>query len=257
MNSVALITGASSGIGYELAKIHASNKKDLIIVSRRIEDLNKVKEELKSLYNIKVVCIAKDLSIKDSALELYNEVKDLNIDVDYLINNAGVGLHGYFNDNNIDSYTSMIQLNITSLTELTKYFLNDFILLNKGKILNVSSIAAYQAGPMLSVYAASKAYVTSFSNAITTETRGTKVTITTLHPGPTNTNFMEKAKLENAKIFKKMKCSYGVALKGYKAMIKGKLNVEAGVSLKYKFLLATANFVPKKLALKITMYLQK
>ncbi|MFI3329263.1 MAG: SDR family NAD(P)-dependent oxidoreductase [bacterium] len=257
MNNVALITGASTGIGYELAKVHAKNNKDLIIVSRNIDDLNKIKEEFEKEYNIQVVCINKDLSIPNASIELYNQIKELNIEVEYLINNAGVGFQGYFNDNDLEKYTSSINLNIIALTELTKLFVKDFLINNKGKILNVSSIAAYQAGPMLSVYSATKAYVTSFSNAVATELYKSNVTITTLHPGVTNTPFVSKGNFENVKIFKRTKHPSVVAIKGYKAMMKGKLNVEAAVSFKCKLLLISAKFVPKKIALRITMYLQK
>ncbi|MFI3251712.1 MAG: SDR family oxidoreductase [bacterium] len=255
--NVALITGASSGIGYELAKCHAKNKKDLVIVSRNIDSLNKVKEELESNYQIKVVCIQKDLSNPSAPLELYNEIKELNIEVDYLINNAGAGLQGYFNEQDYSKYNSLIQLNINSLTELTHLFLNDFIKRKKGKILNVASIAAYHPGPMLSVYSATKSYVLSFSNAIAQEVKQYNISITTLIPGITQTNFGKSSNMNNTKVFKKTKSPIKVAEKGYKAMLKGKLNVKAGVSFKLGFLTKLAYISPKWLCLKITMYLQK
>lgn len=256
MNNVALITGATSGIGYELAKCHAKHG-DLIIVSRRREELNKVKIELESNFNIKVICIQKDLSVHNSAIELYNEVKQLDVKISYLINNAGIGLQGYFNSNEMDLYNKMIQLNIVSLTELTKLFLKDLVDNNFGRIMNVSSIAALQPGPMLSVYAATKSYVLSFSNGLYQEVKKDNITVTALIPGITNTNFGISSNMDKTKIFKKSKEPKSVAIKGYNAMLKGKLEVWAGVSFKLKMLLSFRNIVPKKIALKITMYLQK
>ncbi len=255
--NIALITGATSGIGYELAKCHANEGKDLVIVSRNIDNLNKVAKELMETYNIKVICIQKDLSKPNSAEELYNEVKNSNIEIDYLINNAGIGLQGYFHEKDSKEYTNLIQLNITSLTTLTNLFIKDFVNKNQGKILNVSSIASLQPGPMLGVYAASKSYVQSFSNSIATEVKQYNVTVTSLLPGITETKFGDVSDMNKTIMFKNPKHPKIVASKGYKAMIKGKLNIKAGVSLPIKILLLLGNVTPRRLALKITMYLQK
>ncbi len=249
MKKVGLITGASSGIGLELAKIHASNGGDLIIVSRKIEDLEKVKKEIEKKYNVKVKCLAKDLSVRASANELYEEVKALNIEVEYLFNNAGFGGQGNFHEREWESDLAMMEVNMFALTELTRLFLPEFIKRGSGRILNTSSTAALMAGPLQAVYYATKAYVTSFSNAVSSEIENTGVTITALMPGATETKFASTSGMDKTSLFNKTVPASVVAKAGYEGMMEGKLNVIAGVPFGLRMSLALAPFMPKKMLL--------
>tara|TARA_R110001583_G_scaffold61013_2_gene180809 strand:+ start:420 stop:1040 length:621 start_codon:yes stop_codon:yes gene_type:complete len=188
-NKTALITGASTGIGKELATIHASKGGNLIIVARNESKLNNLKQELEQKYNIKVLVIAKDLSDLSAPQEIYNEVKQQRIDIDYLINNAGFGALGKFHELELARQVAMINLNVTALTSLTHLFLPEFIKRNNGKILNTSSTASFMPGPLQAVYFATKAYVTFFSNALSEELNDTNITVTNLMPGATESEF--------------------------------------------------------------------
>lgn len=257
MRKTALITGASSGIGKEFAKIHASRNGDLIIVARRKDKLNELKAELKKKFSCKVMVIASDLSLPNAPKTIYNSVKKEGIEVDYLINNAGVGGKGIFHEREWAADHTMIILNILALTHLTRLFLPDFVKRNSGRILNVSSIASLIPGPLQSVYFATKAYVTSFSNAIAEELNDTGVTVTALLPGATKTEFAQTADLENSKLFKNPFSADIVALAGYNGMLKGKLNVLAGLTFSNKLMLKTAPFTPKKILLKMVRKMQE
>lgn len=254
---VALITGASSGIGKELARIHASKGGDLVIIARREDRLNELKQELEKKYNIKVYVIAKDLSLPQASIEIYNEVKEAGIEVDYLINNAGFGGRGYFHERPMELDLQMIQVNIVALTTLTRLFLPDFVKRNHGKILNVSSTAALMPGPLQAVYYASKAYVSSFSNAIAEELHATNVTVTALLPGATETEFAKTSDMSNTAVFAKTVSPKDVAKEGYNAMLKGELDVIAGVTASQKVMMGMLKFMPKKLMLKQVYQLQQ
>lgn len=254
---VALITGASSGIGRELARIHASKGGDLVIIARREDKLNELKQELEKKYNIKVSVIAKDLSLPQASIEIYNEVKKAGIEVDYLINNAGFGGRGYFHERPMELDLQMIQVNIVALTTLTRLFLPDFTKRNSGKILNVSSTAALMPGPLQAVYYASKAYVLSFSNALAQELHATNVTVTALLPGATETEFAKTSDMSNTAVFAKTVSPQDVANKGYDAMLKGELDVIAGVTASQKVMMGMLKFLPKKLMLKQVYQLQQ
>lgn len=185
MKKIALITGASTGIGKELSKIHAEKGGDLIIVARSEDKLNELKKELEEKYKINVFVISMDLTKPNAAKEIYEQVQIAGLKVDYLINNAGFGGLGKFNERELELDIQMINLNISVLTALTHYFLQDFVKNNEGKILNVSSTASLLPGPLQAVYYATKAYVTSFSNAISEELHDTNVMVTNLMPGAT------------------------------------------------------------------------
>ena len=185
----ALITGASSGIGLEFAHIHAEHGGDLVVVARRREKLEELKSDLESKHSIKVTVIIKDLTQPEAAREVYDEVKRMGLDVEYLINNAGFGGRGKFHERRWEDDLSMINLNIVALTALTRFFLPDFVARNSGRILNVSSTACFMPGPLQAVYYASKAYVTFFSNAIAEELHDTNITVTALLPGATESEF--------------------------------------------------------------------
>jgi short-subunit dehydrogenase len=257
MNKVALITGASSGIGKELAKIHANRGGDLIIVARSKNKLIKLKDELKSEYDVQVLVIEKDLSMNTAPKEIYDEVKKTGIEVEYLINNAGFGGHGKFHERNWDKDLTMINLNVIALTALTRFFLPDFVKRNSGKILNVSSTASFMPGPLQAVYFATKAYVTFFSNAIAEELCDTNITVTTLMPGATETEFANVSGMNNSSLFNKTVSAYSVAEDGYNAMIKGKIDIISGISFVQKFMMKMILFMPKKMVLKQVRQMQE
>ena len=154
--ATALITGASNGIGLQLAKIHASKGDNLVLVARNISKLNQIKTELESQYKISVHIIGKDLSLPNAPQEVYDELKHKNIAVNYLINNAGFGDYGFFTETNWEKELQMINLNITALTHFTKLFLQDMVKRRSGKIMNVASIAAFISGPTMAIYYASR-----------------------------------------------------------------------------------------------------
>lgn len=254
---VALITGASSGIGREFSRIHAAKGGDLVIIARRENKLNELKQELENKYNIKVKVIAKDLTSPQAPIEIYNELKEAGIEVDYLINNAGFGGRGYFHERPMELDLQMIQVNIVTLTTLTRLFLPDFVKRNSGKILNVSLTAAFMAGPLQAVYYASKAYVLSFSNAIAQELHDTNVTVTALLPGATETEFAKTSNMSNTPLFAKTVSPQGVAKAGYDAMLEGKLDIIAGITASQRIIMGMSKFVPKKLMLKQVYQLQQ
>lgn len=249
MKNIALITGASSGIGLEFARIHAEKGGDLVIVARSEGKLQELREELESTYGVEVRVITKDLSKSTAAREVFEEVKQAGIVVEYLINNAGFGGHGNFHERNWAQDEMMIQLNVMTLTALTRFFLPEMVSRNSGKVLNVSSTASLMPGPLQAVYFATKAYVTSFSNAIACELEDTKVTVTALLPGATETGFAQTAGMEKTELFKKAFSARSVADAGYDGMLKGKLNVTAGLTFAQKMMMATIPLSPTKMVM--------
>ena len=247
---VALITGASSGIGMELARIHAASGGDLIIVARNEAKLEGLKEELEAAYGVTVKVVVKDLTALNAASEVFAEVKESRLQIDYLINNAGFGLLGLFHELPWDEQRQIMQLNMMALTELTHLFLPDFVSRNSGRILNVSSTASLMPGPLQAIYFATKAYVASFSNAIAEELSKTNVTVTNLMPGATKTGFIERAGMEKTDIFKKTVGPEIIAKAGYEGMLKGKLDVISGLTLSQKILTALIPLTPKRIVLK-------
>jgi len=257
MKNVALITGASSGIGKEFAYIHAAKKGDLILVARREDKLKKIQEEISNKYGVVVQVIVKDLTSMTAPQEIYDELKAANITIDYLINNAGFGGHGKFHERAWLEDQRMIQLNILALTALTRLFLPDMVAKNSGKILNVSSTASLLPGPLQAVYFATKAYVTSFSNAIAEELNGTNITVTALLPGATETEFAKASGLDKTDLFKKAFTAKSVAEEGYKAMLKGKLNALAGITFSQKMMMKMLPLMPKRTVMKMVRKMQE
>jgi len=247
---VALITGASTGIGKELAHIHAERGGDLVIVARNQNKLEALKAELEDKYPVKVMVIAKDLSLLKAPKEIYDEVKAAGWEVSILINNAGFGGRGKFHEREWEQDLTMINLNIVALTALSRLFLPDFVIRNEGRILNVSSTASLMPGPLQAVYFATKAYVTSFSNALAEELHDTNITVTALLPGATETEFANTAGFDKKGMFKNAFAARGVAEDGYKGMLKGKLNVISGVPFSQRILLPMIKVTPKKIVLK-------
>lgn len=225
----ALITGASSGIGLALARIMAEQGHNLILVARSGDKLNSLKKELEAASTIKVEVRVLDLSSPIGAKALYDFCQEKQLTVDCLINNAGYGDYGPFDPDKADDYQNMLQLNVMCLTELTTLFLKNMKAAKKGQIMNVGSIAAFQPIPNFAVYAASKAFVMQFTEALSYELRGTGVSATLLSPGVTETGFVSRANMGDAANAKKgLMNAKTVALIGYKAMIAGKLNATPG-----------------------------
>lgn len=239
----ALITGATSGIGYELSKLFAQDGYNLIIVARTENDLDNTAEELKK-YNVEVLCVAKDLFKSEAAFELYNELKAKGIEIDVLVNNAGQGEYGEFVDTDIDRELDIIQLNIGAVVILTKHFLRDMVARGNGKILNVTSIAGKGPGPYQSVYHATKAFAHSFTEAIRSEVKDKGITVTSLLPGATDTDFFNKADMLESKVVQeeKMADPADVAKDGFDALMSGKDMVISG--LKNKIQVAMGNIIP-------------
>jgi short-subunit dehydrogenase len=254
--TTALITGASNGIGLELAKIHASKGGNLVLVARNKSKLDELKKELENQYKVSVYIIGKDLSVFNSAQEVYDETNKQNIKIDYLINNAGFGDYGMFLDLDWNKELQMINLNITTLTQFTKLYLQDMVKHRSGKIMNVASTAAFQPGPIMAVYFATKAYVLSFSEAVNNEVSDKGVTVTTLCPGATESGFQAAAAMEESNLVKgrKLPTSKEVAEYGYAAMLKGKTVAIHGLM---NWILANSvRFTPRSLVVKITRKIQ-
>jgi len=254
---VALVTGASSGIGRELALIHAKGGGDLVIVARSEDKLRQLKQEVEAAQQVAVAVIAKNLTDPGAAREIYDEVKAAGIEVDYLINNAGFGGRGKFHERDWRDDLAMINLNVVALTALTRFFLPDFVERNSGRILNVSSTASLMPGPLQAVYYATKAYVTSFSNAIAEELCDTSVTVTALLPGPTKTEFARVSGLEKADLFRKAASAADVARAGYDGMLAGKLDVICGVTFPQRLMLGAVPILPKKFKLRVIRQMQE
>lgn len=249
MKKTALITGATSGLGYEFVKLFANDGYNLVLVARNEQKLEEIKQDF---INVEVTAIAKDLSVPGAAKEVFQEVEKSGASIDVLVNNAGFGLMGKFDELDIHKQVEMIQLNITALTELTYYFLPKMKQRNDGRILNVASTAAFQPGPLMAIYYATKAFVLSFSEALVEELKGSNVTVTTLCPGATKTNFGAVANVEKTKMFSQAMASDIVAKRGYEALMSGKRVIITGGLNKAGAL--GAKFMPRSLAAKIAKY---
>jgi short-subunit dehydrogenase len=231
--STALVTGASSGIGLALSRILARNGFDVVLVARTASKLQDAAKELQKS-GVSADVIASDLSRPNAAADIVAELKRRNIEIEILVNNAGYGLAGPFVDNDLQRELDMIQVNIVALTQLTKLLLRPMVAQKRGRILNVASTAAFQPGPLMAVYYATKAYVLSFSEAIADELRDSGVTVTTLCPGPTQTGFAEIANMTQSRLFTLMRpmSSEDVARAGYRGMMSGKRIVIPGATNK-------------------------
>ena len=253
----ALITGASGGIGYEFAKLLAKDYNTLVLVARSKDRLKEIKKELETASPISVIVVAQDLSEPGAAEKVFRRLESEHIFVDILINNAGFGDYGAFVETDWQKEEKMIAVNISALTEMTKLFLKGMVGRKSGRIVNVASTAAFQPGPFMSVYYASKAYVLSFSEAIANELRGTGVTITVLCPGPTATGFANAARVEQSRLFRfgKPASATDVARFGYEAMKKGKTVAIPG--LLNKIIAFSVRTSPRKLLPGIVRWLHE
>jgi uncharacterized protein len=253
----ALITGASGGIGYEFAKLFAHDKYNLVLVARSQQKLAQVADELKSKFGISVKVIAKDLSNFSASEEIFTELQNEGIKISALVNNAGFATYGHFTETELTAELNMMQVNVVCLTHLTKLFLKDMVKQREGKILNVASTAAFQPGPLMAVYYATKAYVLSFSEAIANELEGTGVSVTALCPGPTESGFQQRAAMEESKLVsgQKIMDAETVAKIGYRGLMENRPVVIPGV--KNKLLTETVRFTPRKMVTKIVRNMQE
>ncbi len=255
VNKTALVTGAASGLGLELSILLAKDSYDLILIDIDKVNLELAKKRIKAENDIKIKLLVKDLSKPNIANEIFQEINATQVDI--LINNAGFGLFGTFSDTNWERESDMLNLHIVTTTHLTKLILKGMVERGSGRILNMSSLAAFQPGPLMSLYYASKAYILSFSEAIANELKGTGVTVTVLCPGQTNTSFqsvVSDSSSEN-KIGFNIACPKDVALYGYKAMMKGQTVAVPGKL--NKFLATIHRFVTRGMATKIVRNIQE
>lgn len=254
--TTALITGASSGIGLEFAKIFAARNSNLVLVARSAGKLNELSAQLVKEYGITVRVVAADLSRMDEVQQVYDICEQEGIIIDYLVNNAGFGDFGFFIENDWNKTEQMIDLNIKSLTKLCRLFAPAMAARKSGRILNVASTAAFQPGPTMAVYYATKSYVLFLSEALSNELKDSGVTVTCLCPGATESGFQSAAAMEESALVKgkKLPAAAEVALFGYKAMMKGKLTVIHGVM---NYLMANSvRFTPRAWVLPIVRKVQ-
>ena len=233
MSKTALITGASGGIGYELALLFARDGYDCILVARSQDKLKLLAQRLESEDRVRTLVLAKDLSKPSAVDEIFEEVTAASMQVNVLVNNAGFPVFGLFNQTDLQVELEMLQVNVVALTALTKLFLRGMIERRAGRILNLASTAAFLPGPLMAVYYASKAYVLSFSQALSNELRGTGVTVTALSPGPTRTGFQKRGVMEDSRLVQgQIADAASVALAGYRGLMAGKTIVIPGFSNK-------------------------
>jgi len=254
---VALVTGASGGIGLELARLCAKGGHDLVLVARSQEKLEEVAKYLSGMYRIRAEVIVADLARPEAPAAIVAEVERLGMTVDTLVNNAGVGLWGLFGRQETGQVLAMLQLNITSLTHLTRLVLPGMVHRRKGRILNVGSAAGFAPGPLMAVYYGTKAYVLHFSEAIANELEGTGVTVTALCPGNVPTGFQETAGLVpgSSRPLPGTLSAAAVARIGYRGMMHGKRVVIPGTTV--KLMILSLRFAPRWLVLRVVRRFQE
>ena len=257
MRKSALITGASSGIGLELAKTFAREGFNLVLCARREDRLMHLKQELEENHSTHVHVFVADLSKPDAPDTLFQFCENQNIQIDVLINNAGIGDYGFFSESDWNKTANMIDLNVRSLTHLTHLFLPGMISRGTGKIMNVASTAAFQPGPLMSVYYATKHYVLAFSEALANEVAKHDITVTTLCPGPTQSEFQATANMEKSKLMDRfpVPSSAEVAQYGFNALKNGKRVAIYGVM--NKIMAKIIKFFPRKWVTAIVRKIQE
>ena len=250
----ALITGASSGIGYELAKEFARNGHNLILVARNEQTLNQLAGELRAKFGITVKVILKDLSIITAAQEIVDELGQEAVSVDILVNNAGFDVYGNFYETDLNRELQMIQVNLVTLTQLTKLLVGDMVKRRRGKILNLGSIGSFASSPLNAVYSATKAYVLSFSEAIAEELQGSGVTVTCLCPGATRTEFQKKAQMDDIRLIKRgVMNADTVAQIAFRALMAGRRVVVSGLYNQIQILFL--RLLPRAVIVKLSKFM--
>lgn len=256
MRKTALVTGASAGIGEQLAWLFARHGNDLVLVARREQRLEELAREMKAETGVTAHVAAVDLAAPDGARRLHEEIGRRGIEVEYLVNNAGFGTFGPFVETDPDETMRLVRLNIAALTELTALLLPPMVARHSGRVLNVASAAAFQPGPLMATYYASKAYVLHLSEALNEELEGTGVSVTALCPGPVRTEFQQVAGMETSGLVlnKRLIGVEEVAQAGYDAMMRGKPMVVPGIAT--KLLAFSVRFAPRRLVAKFVRRLQ-
>ncbi|MFN8488873.1 MAG: SDR family oxidoreductase [Caldilineaceae bacterium] len=256
LNQTALITGASGGIGYDLAKEFARHGYHLVLVARSKEKLNQLAQELTAAHGIQATVLTQDLGVSGAPQQIFDQIEKAGITIDALVNNAGFASYGLFYELDMQKELDMIQLNIMALVHLTRLFLSGMVSRRNGKILNVASTAAFQPGPLMAVYYATKAFVLSFSEAIANELEGTGVTVTALCPGPTESGFQARAAMEDSKLVQSgLMDAATVAKAGYEGLIQGKTVVIPGVL--NQVLALAPRFSPRKMTTRVVRNMQE
>jgi uncharacterized protein len=255
MNETALVTGASSGIGEDLARLLAAGGRDVVLLARSADKLQAMASQLSAAHGIAATVLAADLSDAGATAQIARTLSARGTTIDILVNNAGFGTAGTFAAEDPHAQEDMLQVNVVALTALTRAFLPGMLERKRGRILNVASTAAFQPGPFMTVYYASKAYVLSFSEALAEETAGTGVTVTCLCPGPTHTGFQSRAHVEKSRLFKLARPmqSSDVARAGYDAMLAGRRLVIPGAMNKIGA--QSVRITPRALTLKLLRFL--
>jgi short-subunit dehydrogenase len=253
----ALVTGASSGIGRELAVLLARDGHDLVLVARDAARLEALARELFEAHGAKSVVLARDLSAPDGPGEVLAEIRRAGIELDVLVNNAGIGVWGFFAETDLARELEMVRVNVIAVTALAKGVLPGMLARGSGRILNVASTAAFQPGPLMAVYYGTKAYVLSFSEAVANETAGTGVTVTALCPGPTITEFQKKAGMEQTRLFRSrlVQDARTAAKAGYEGMKRGRRVVVPGLA--NKLLAQGVRFAPRRLLTAVIRRIQE
>jgi len=248
-DSYALVTGASSGMGYDYAKLFAKDGKNIVVLARSRDKLEELKADLEKQHGTKVMVLAKDLSDPKAPQEVFSELERAGINVDVLVNNAGFDVYGKFHDTDWRKESEMLQVNIIALTQLTKLFLKKMLEKKSGKIMNISSMVGFVPAPWSSVYGGTKHYVLGFSNAIAHELKGTGVSVTCFCPGNTKTLFWERGGARDAKGNRRGTLAMDAASAarfGYRALKKGRTTAVAGPV--YSLMMFGIRFMPRRLA---------
>ncbi len=252
----ALVTGASGGIGEELARLFAADGHDLVLVARSRDKLARLAEELGARHGVRARVLPADLARPEAPREIFEELGRAGVPVDALVNNAGFGSYGPFAETDLGQELELLQVNVVALTHLTKLFLPGMLARRRGYVMNVASTAAFQPGPLMAVYYASKAYVLSFSEALSNECGGTGVRVSALCPGPTETGFVAAAGMGDSKLFDRaVMDARTVAAEGYRGMLAGKAIVIPG--LRNSLLARSIGFFPRNLVTKVVRGIQE
>jgi hypothetical protein len=252
----ALVTGASGGIGEELARLFAADGHDLVLVARSRDRLARLSEELAGKHGVAARVLAADLARPEAPREIFEELAAGGVSVDALVNNAGFGSYGLFAETDLKSELDLLRVNVVALTHLSKLFLPGMIARRRGYVMQVASTAAFQPGPLMAVYYASKAYVLSFSEALSNECEGTGVVVSALCPGPTETGFVAAAGMGDSKLFDRaVMDARTVAVEGYRGMLAGKTVVIPG--LRNNLLARSIGFFPRSLVTRVVRRIQE